>query len=818
LPKSQAHVTSLAQTDRCNSAANGYKKLNTRIQDLIAVKQIDAAERRAEQRLVTVLRSITDGIVVLDRNWRYIYCNEQGARMLGMRPEKLLGACVWEIFPGATGPKYHQCFHRAVETGEAVHFEEYCPVPDRWFECHCYPSEEGLFVSFQDVTERRRAQEANQQLLDAARTEKEWLSLVLNSITDEVWFTDAQKRYKLANPAALREFGLTSVEGLAVVELLASLVILRADGSPRPPEEAPIMRALAGEIVRNEDQIVLSPRAGEFRHRRISASPVRDDGGNIVGSVSVVRDVTEGVQAEQALRASRLMFDAALSSMTDAVYICDTEGRHVEFNDAFATFHRFKNKFECARAFAGSPEFLESFAPDGSLVPADMWSTPLALRGEIGTNVERTLRRKDTGETWIASYSYAPIRDDAGEIVGAVMSARDITERKQAEDAVRAAAALEKARDSALLAKERSSRFLAAASHDLRQPLQTIELLNATLRRLVTDRDAAEILAQQDQAIDSMSRLLNALLDVSKLESGVIKPEPCHFNLGGIFQELRMEFARMAADKGLRLEFEMCDGDLYSDPALVEQILRNLLSNAVKYTHQGWVRVRCLHESGFIRITVTDSGIGIAAEHLPHIYDAFYQVGVAANSTREGYGLGLSIVKRLVKLLFGTLEVNSQVGQGSTFSLLLPASNGHVGAAQPAVTASPAVGQRQSGAARILLVEDNASVRRAMSRLLALEGYSVTQVASLSEALQHVNEGGGVDLLICDYHLSGGETGTQVVAALRAILGDSLPALLTSGDTSSAIKQLPRDPYLRFTSKPIKAEELVGLLRALLAT
>jgi two-component system CheB/CheR fusion protein len=461
---------------------------------------------------------------------------------------------------------------------------------------------------------------------------------------------------------------------------------------------------------------------------------------------------------------------------------------------------------------------LESFAPDGSLVPADMWSTPLALRGEIGTNVERTLRRKDTGETWIASYSYAPIRDDAGEIVGAVMSARDITERKQAEDAVRAAAALEKARDSALLAKERSSRFLAAASHDLRQPLQTIELLNATLRRLVTDRDAAEILAQQDQAIDSMSRLLNALLDVSKLESGVIKPEPCHFNLGGIFQELRMEFARMAADKDLRLEFEMCDGDLYSDPALVEQILRNLLSNAVKYTHQGWVRVRCLHESGFIRITVTDSGIGIAAEHLPHIYDAFYQVGVAANSTREGYGLGLSIVKRLVKLLFGTLEVNSQVGQGSTFSLLLPASNCHVGAAQPAVTAPPAVGQRQSGAARILLVEDNASVRRAMSRLLALEGYSVTQVASLSEALQHVNEGGGVDLLICDYHLSGGETGTQVVAALRAILGDSLPALLTSGDTSSAIKQLPRDPYLRFTSKPIKAEELVGLLRALLAT
>jgi PAS domain S-box-containing protein len=790
--------------------------LITRSSDLIAVRQIAEAERRADQRLVTVLRSITDGIVVLDRTWRYIYCNEQGARMLGMRPEKLLGACVWELFTAATGPKYHECFHRAVETGEAVHFEEYCPLPDRWFECHCYPSEEGLFVSFQDVTERRRAQAENQRLLDAARTEKEWLSLVLNSITDEVWFTDAEKRYKLANPAALREFALDSVAGLAVEEVVGSLVILRADGSPRPLEEAPIMRALNGEIVRNEDQIVLSPRAGEFRHRQISASPVRDAAGNIVGSVSVVRDVTETVRAEQALRASRRMFDAALASMTDAVYICDSNGRYVEFNDAFATFHRFKNKFECAKAFTGS-EFLESFAPDGSRVPPDMYSTPLALRGEIGTNVERTLRRKDTGETWVASYSYAPIRDDNGSIVGAVVSARDITERKQAEDAMRSAVALEKARDAAVRAKERSSRFLAAASHDLRQPLQTIELLNATLRRLITDRDAAGVLAQQDQAIDSMSRLLNALLDVSKLESGAIKPEPCHFDLAAIFHELRVEFARLAAEKGLRLEFEMSDDAVYSDPALVEQILRNLVSNAVKYTHEGWVRVRCQHESGAVRITVMDSGVGIAAEHLPRIYDAFYQVGVAANSTREGYGLGLSIVQRLVKLLFGTLEVSSAPGRGSTFSLLLPASKGHAVAAQPAPAAAPADSQRPSGAARILLVEDNVSVRRAMSRLLALEGFDVTQVASLSEALQHVHQGGGVDLLICDYHLSDGETGSQVVAALRQILGDSLPALLTSGDTSSAIKQLPRDPYLRFTSKPIKAEELVGLLRALLA-
>jgi len=632
-----------------------------------------------------------------------------------------------------------------------------------------------------------------------------------------VWFTDPQRRYKLANPTALREFGLASVEGIPVEEVLKNMVVLRADGSPRPVEEAPLLRALKGEIVRNEDQIVDSPRAGELRHRQVSSSPVRDASGEIIGSVSVVRDVTERVRAEQALRANRLKLDAALASMTDAVYISDAEGRYVEFNDAFATYHRFKDKRECTKTFVEFPDLIEVFNLDGDLVPVEMWSTPRALRGEIDTNVERRLRRKDTGETWIGSYSYAPIRDDAGVIVGSVVSARDITERKKAEDALRASAALEKARDTAVRAKERNSRFLAAASHDLRQPLQTIELLNGTLRRLVTDHDAKEILSQQDQAIDSMSRLLNALLDVSKLESGAIRPEPTHFTIAAIFDELRMEFSGMAADKGLRLEIDLCDDAVYSDPSLVEQILRNLVSNAIKYTHEGWVRLRCLHAQGSVRIEVIDTGVGISADQMPYIYDAFYQVGVRARSTREGYGLGLSIVQRLVKLLEVQLDVRSELDRGSSFALVLPASTAQNVMSHRAAAEAPAAESRRIGEVRVLLVEDNSSVRRAMSRLLGMEGYRVTPIASLSEALQHVEEGNRIDLLICDYHLSGGETGTQVIAALREILGSSLPALLTTGDTSSAVKQLPRDPYLRFTSKPIKAEELLALLRTLLA-
>jgi len=343
-------------------------------------------------------------------------------------------------------------------------------------------------------------------------------------------------------------------------------------------------------------------------------------------------------------------------------------------------------------------------------------------------------------------------------------------------------------------------------------------LLNGTLRRLVTDQNAIEVLSQQDQAIDAMSRLLNALLDISKLESGAIKPVPINCALADVFEQMRSEFASVAADKCLVLEVEISDDIVHTDPALLEQVLRNLVANAVKYSNEGRVLLRSIREAALVRIEVIDTGVGIPADQLAYIYDEFYQVGVLANSTRDGYGLGLSIVQRLVKLLSAKLDVRSAVGRGSTFSVVLPAAGGGDSVKQHrAATVSPVSEPRQVDAAHILLVEDNSSVRRAMCRLLGLENYHVTPVASLSEALQHVEAGNPVDLLICDYHLNGGETGTQVIAALREILGISLPALLTTGDTSSAIKQLPRDPYLRFTSKPIKVEELLTLLRSLLA-
>ncbi|HUK03184.1 MAG TPA: hybrid sensor histidine kinase/response regulator, partial [Steroidobacteraceae bacterium] len=321
----------------------------------------------------------------------------------------------------------------------------------------------------------------------------------------------------------------------------------------------------------------------------------------------------------------------------------------------------------------------------------------------------------------------------------------------------------------------------------------------------------------QEHAVATMSRLLNALLDISKLESGAVKPELRDFRIGTVLASIRREFAPVAESKGLELIVEPTEDSVRSDPALVEQILKNLVSNAVKYTRAGRVVVRCRHEDTALRIEIVDTGVGIPAAQLAYIYDEFYQVGVPANSSREGYGLGLSIVQRLVKLLNVRLEVISEVGKGSVFTLFLPQAQATVSGLQ-STEARPWQAERAAaGGAQVLLVEDDASVRDATGMLLRVEGYRVTAVASLSEAVRAAAER-APELLVTDYHLGNRELGTEVIAALRDRVSQDLKAILLTGDTSAAIKEMRSDPNLRILSKPVDAEELLRLLRALLTS
>ncbi len=364
---------------------------------------------------------------------------------------------------------------------------------------------------------------------------------------------------------------------------------------------------------------------------------------------------------------------------------------------------------------------------------------------------------------------------------------------------------LQAAKDEAERANAAKSRFLAAANHDLRQPLQTLRLHLASLETIMEYPRRKAICSEMVQAVETMAALLNSLLDIGKLEKGEIKADIRDFPLSEMTNRIAHEFSRQAAAKGIDLRIVPSTAVLRSDPVLLERILSNLVANALHYTPRGKVLVGCRRRGAKVSIEIWDEGVGIAPEELSMIFEEYYQLGNPARDSEKGLGLGLAIVQRLTEFLGHGIAVRSTPGQGSMFAIEVPRGAEHLARRATAQRAAPA--PKVLRHATIVVVEDNECVRIAMSDLIGAWGADVVAVADEQEALASLR-GASPDLVLADYRLGAGLTGIDVVETLRRAMGSTIPALIITGDTDPDVTRKIQAAGFSVTHKPLDPVKL----------
>jgi len=406
-----------------------------------------------------------------------------------------------------------------------------------------------------------------------------------------------------------------------------------------------------------------------------------------------------------------------------------------------------------------------------------------------------------------------PYRTHDNGVEGVVITFADITERRRTADALRAA---EREAQRANAAK---SRFLAAASHDLRQPLQALSLMRGALERRIKEgrkEEALKLVTRLDETAAVISGMLNALLDINQIEAGTVHAELVRFPIADLLGRLKDEFTYHAEAQNLALRVVPCGVSIYSDPRLLEQIIRNLLSNALKYTARGKVLLGCRRRKDAVSIEIWDTGAGIPNEELQRIFDEYHQLDNAARERSRGLGLGLSIVQRLADLLSHRVRVRSQPGKGSVFAIdiKLPLSSAavQVNDRQLEIEETSTEVAQRTGA--VLIIEDDPEVCKLLDLLLKDQGcHTVTAPDGIAALDLVVRRNIRPDIILADYNLPNGMDGLQVAEKLCAQFHRRIPVIVLTGDIStSTLRDIARHGYAQL-NKPVRMKDLIQAIQ-----
>ena len=627
--------------------------------------------------------------------------------------------------------------------------------------------------------QRRQAHIAHAVSLHQAEQERsaERYQRLIQASFDGFWATDFDGRFLDVNPAICRMLGYSREQLLAMAVQDLEAKASAAETAARLAQLMETGQARFDSQLRRQD--------GKTLEVEVSAQYVAQFGELFF---AFIHDVTEQKRAQAGLRAALAFSHNLLASMQDGLSVLDASGVHIEVNPALCQMTGFSRE-----------ELLGRGPPHPYWPPEEQQQIEVALdrtlRGATEDLESNFMRR--SGERFPVIVSQSTVKDGQGQTLGLLTTVKDISERKRSEQQLAAAKAAAESADQA------KSRFLASASHDLRQPLAALSLyVNILKKRPATD--GGKLVTSIQNCVDNLSELLTDLLDVSKLDAGVVKPRVEAFAIAQLFNTLASIHAAEAEAKGLRLRLRTCRFIARTDPRLLQRLLGNLVANAIRYTDAGGLLIACRRHDGRHWAEVWDSGVGIAAHQTNIIFEEFRQLADEA----RGSGLGLAIVAKIAALLGLELRVHSRPGRGSMFAIELPP--GQPASEQaPADALAPDIAWRSL---RIALVEDNAMVIEAL--ILALEGagHEVIEATSGPSLFERLGED-VPDILIADYRLAGIETGFDVIEAARNRYGRRLPAILITGDTDPILVRTMADRGIAVYYKPLQFEALLAFIR-----
>lgn len=711
------------------------------------------------------------------------------------KAENFLGKTAIDIWPGQDGETLMAIHRSVLDSGTTRRIDVSLPIAGdmREFDATVEALTEGdavvgLSVAAIDVTERKR----DQRRLQCAEARHR---AVLQTAVDAIVVTDEHGIIQHFNRSATRIFGFSEQEA---VGRDVGILMPAAEWSGHHDYIHHYLETGDARIIGVGREVHGQRKDGSLVPLDLQIAEWREGGLRMF--TATMRDISQRRQREDALlkaenarEHSAALLKTVIESIPDALFCKDREGRYIVANAATAQVMR-------TDTVIGKTDY--DLLPDSVAARLREFDAQVMASGVPAVVEGLNYDQGEQPSRWYQT-TKTPLRDAKGAIVGVVGLARDITERRDMMEA------LKTARDHAEAANRAKSTFLAAASHDLRQPVQALTLFTSTLETQLGGHPARQVLERMRHSQNALQDLLGALLDISRLDAGAVEVNKERMPLAEILGRVVDDYQGLAQQKGLRFHAIRCRYWTETDPHLLERVVQNLLDNALKYTASGSILIGCRRRGDLIALQVLDTGIGIPPEKVEAVFQEFMQLGNPGRDRTKGLGLGLSIVQRLLELLGHQLTVQSTLGKGTCFTITLP----RIAADQnnrPIRGEAPLVAP--VGTKQVLVIEDEELVRKGMEMLVGGWGCNVLTAADEREAVAAATAQRMPDLIIADYRLQGGHLGTDAVKAVQQACGRAIPAMIVTGDTAPERIVEVRASGFSLAHKPVAPERLKNFI------